>query len=64
MNKKAAKAGIACGIFFGVAIVAYAITNLFVTKSEKSNFTKKQMFQFELDTGLDSGMPTQTEVSV
>ena len=55
MNKKAAKAGIACGIFFGAAIVAYAITNLFVTKSEKSNFTKKQMFQIELDTGLNSG---------
>ena len=55
MNKKAAKAGIACGIFLGAAIVAYAITNLFVTKSEKSNFTKKQIFQFDLNTGLNSG---------
>ena len=64
MNKKLAKVGMTVGIFLGAAIVAYAITNLFVTKSEKSNFTKKQMLQFELDTGLNSGMPTQTEVSV
>ena len=36
-------------------IVAYAITNLFFTKSQTSEFTKKQIFQFDLDTGLRSG---------
>lgn len=32
MNKIVAKAGMAVGIFLGVAIVAYAITNLFFFK--------------------------------
>ena len=36
-------------------IVAYAITNLFFTKSQTSYFSKKQIFQFDLDTGLSSG---------
>ena len=33
MNKIVAKVGMAVGIFLGVAIVAYAITNLFSMKS-------------------------------
>ena len=36
-------------------IVAYAVTNLFFTKSQTSEFSKKQIFQFDLDTGLSSG---------
>ena len=36
-------------------IVAYAVTNLFFTKSQTSDFSKKQIFQFDLDTGLTSG---------
>lgn len=36
-------------------IVAYAVTNLFFTKSQTSDFSKKQIFQFDLDTGLSSG---------
>lgn len=55
MNKRAAKAGITCGIFLGAVIVAYAITSLFVTKSEKSNFIKKPIIQFVINTGLNSG---------
>lgn len=36
-------------------IVAYAITNLFLTKSQTSEFSKKQIFQFDLNTGMSSG---------
>ena len=35
-------------------IVVYAITSLFLTKSQTSEFSKKQIFQFDLDTGLSS----------
>ena len=55
MNNKVTKAGIVVGIFFGVAIVAYAITNLFVSKSVTTSFTKKQIFQFDFNTGLNGG---------
>lgn len=36
-------------------MVTYAITNLFFTKSQTSEFSKKQIFQFDLDTGISSG---------
>ena len=39
----------------GTVVVAYAITSLFFTKSQISEFSKKQIFQFDLDTGLGSG---------
>ena len=55
MNKIVAKVGMAVGIFFGVAIVAYAITNLFSMKSYTSSFTPKQVFQFDFNTGLNGG---------
>lgn len=55
MNKKAVKTGIVCGILLGTTMIAYAITALFFTKSQTSEFTKKQIFQFDLDTGLGSG---------
>ena len=55
INNKVTKAGIAVGIFFGVAIVAYAITNLFSMKSYTSSFTPKQVFQFDFNTGLNGG---------
>ena len=54
MNKSAAKVGMAAGIFLGFATVAFAITNCFFTRSEKSDFTKKQIFEFEMSTGLNS----------
>lgn len=41
------------GIFMATVIVAYAITTLFFTKSQTSEFSKKQIFQFDLNTGLD-----------
>lgn len=55
MINKVTKAGIAVGIFLGVATVAYAITNLFVSKSVTTSFTKKQIFQFDFNTGLNGG---------
>ena len=54
MNKKLAKVGMAVGIFLGAVVVAYAITNLFFMKSYTTSFTKKQIFQFNLNTGLNS----------
>ena len=55
MNNKVAKAGMAVGIFLGVAIVTYAIMNLFVSKSVTTSFTKKQIFRFDFNTGLNGG---------
>ena len=53
MNNKVAKAGMVVGIFLGVTIVAYAITNLFSMKSYTTSFTPKQIFQFDFNTGLN-----------
>ena len=36
-------------------MVAYAITSLFFTKSQTSELSKKQIFQFDLETGMNSG---------
>ena len=36
-------------------IVAYAFTNLFFTTSQKSDFSKKQIFRFNLNTDLSGG---------
>ena len=55
MNNKVAKAGMVVGIFLGVTIVAYAITNLFSMKSYTTSFTPKQIFQFDFNTGLNGG---------
>ena len=55
MNNKVAKAGMAVGIFLGVAIVTYAIMNLFVSKSVTTSFTKKQIFRVDFNTGLNGG---------
>ena len=52
MNKKAVGTGVACGIFLGTTIIAYAITSLFFTKSETSKLSKKTVFQFDLSTDM------------
>ena len=49
------KVDMAVGIFLGVAIVTYAIMNLFVSKSVTTSFTKKQIFRFDFNTGLNGG---------
>ena len=54
MNKKAGKIGIACGILLGTTIIAYAITSLFFTKSERSKLSKKTIFQFDLSTDMSA----------
>lgn len=41
------------GIFIATVIVTYAITTLFFTSSERSNFSKKAVFQFNLTTGME-----------
>ena len=53
--KRIAKAGMAVGILFGSALVAYAITSLLFTQSQTSSFQKKTIFRFNLSTGLTSG---------
>ena len=50
--KRIAKAGMAVGILFGSALVAYAITSLLFTQSQTSSFQKKTIFRFNLSTGL------------
>ena len=54
MKKRITMAGIWIGIFLGMVIVAYAITSLFFTGSQTSDLSKKEIFQFDLDTGLTS----------
>lgn len=54
MNKKASKIGIVFGILMGATIVAYAITSLFFTTSERSNLSKKTVFQFDLTTDMST----------
>lgn len=55
MKKRIITIGLWTGIFMATVIVAYAITNLFSTISQTSEFSKKQIFQFNLDTGMNSG---------
>ena len=55
MKKRIISVGVWIGIFMATVIVAYAITNLFFTNSETSEFSKKQIFRFNLDTGISSG---------
>ena len=55
MKKGIITIGFWTGIFLASAIVAYAITNLFFSQSQTSEFYKKQIFQFELDAGMRSG---------
>ena len=52
MNKKAVRVGVACGIMLGATIITYAITSLFFTKSERSDLSKKKVFQFDLSTDM------------
>ena len=51
MKKRIIASGLWIGIFIATVIVAYAITSLYFTKSQTSDFSKKQIFQFDLDTG-------------
>ena len=54
MKKRIITNGLWIGIFMATVIAAYAVTNLFFTKSQTSDFSKKQIFQFDLNTGLSS----------
>ena len=52
MNKKAVKIGVFCGSLIGTTFFVYAITSLFFTKSERSDLSKKKVFQFDLSTDM------------
>lgn len=55
MREKRWAAGTWIGVLITTVVVAYALTTLFATKSYTSNLTKKQVFQFALETGMSSG---------
>ena len=52
MNRKAVRAGVACGFLLGTTIIVYAITSLFYTNSETSKLSKKTVFEFDLITDM------------
>ena len=54
MKKRIITIGLWVGILLATVIVAYAITNLFFTSSETSNFSKKTVFQFDLSTDMSA----------
>ena len=55
MKKKIITTGLGICIFLSTVIVVYAITNLFMAKSQTSELSKKQIFQFDMDIGMSSG---------
>ena len=55
MKKRIITIGMLTGIFMATVIVAYAITNLFFTQIRTTEFSKKVIFQFDLDIGMSSG---------
>ena len=55
MKKRIVRIGLWLGIFLAMVVAAYAITSLFFTESYTSEFTKKQVFRFDLDTGMSGG---------
>lgn len=55
MKKRIVAIGSSIGAFMAVAIVAYAITNLFFTSDYTTDLSKKQIFQFDLNTGASNG---------
>lgn len=54
VKKRIISIGSWIGIFMATVIVVYAITSLFFRSSQISEFSKKEIFQFNLDTGLSS----------
>lgn len=54
MRKRIITAGLWTGIFLASAIMTYAVTTLFFSESQTSDFSKKQIFQFDFDTGLSN----------
>lgn len=55
MKKKLTSLGIAVGCFLGAAIIAYAISTLFFTKSSPIPVPRTTIFQFDLSTGANPG---------
>ena len=55
MKKRRIAAGLGIWVLMTAGIAAYAITNLFQTKSQTTEFSKKHIFQFRMDVGMSSG---------
>lgn len=55
MKKRILSIGLWIGALMASVAVVYAVTNLFFTMSQTSEFSKKQIFRFSLDTGMNSG---------
>ena len=54
MDKKIVKIGIVIGAMLGMTVVAYAMTQLFATRSVTSNLSKKTIFEIVLNEDLQS----------
>lgn len=54
MMKKYAKFGIGLGVLLGSFFIVYAAMRLFYSQSITSDFTKKQIFEFELDAPINA----------
>lgn len=55
MRKKITTVGIFVVILVTTVVAAYAISNLFYTKTSRTEYTKKVIFQFDLDIGMSTG---------
>lgn len=55
MKKKIITFGVWTGMLMATVIVAYAITNLFYSQTTTTEFSKKVIFQFDLDIGMSTG---------
>lgn len=55
MKKKIISVGVCTGILMAIVIVAYAITNLLDTKTSTTEYSKKVIFEVDLDIGMSTG---------
>lgn len=55
MRKKIITVGVWTGILMAMVIVVYAVTNLFYTQSSITEYSKKVIFQADLDIGMSTG---------
>ena len=52
--KKSIRKGIFLGAFLGLSVTAYALVRMFYMQDVRSDFTKKQIFEFELNAEMAS----------
>lgn len=55
MKKKISTVGIIAVILAATVVVAYAISSLYYTQTSRTQYTKKVIFQFDMDIGMSTG---------